>query len=140
MTECARTATRRAPGKAARRRAEMIVQVRAGLLTATCAARSLGISRKTYYEWEGRALAAMLKALEDRPSGRPATAPDGRTARLEREVDSLRRELSVKERIIEIRDRLRSMEERDGMSDSAIRPSPQKKKEARKPRARSSNS
>jgi DNA-binding XRE family transcriptional regulator len=40
----------------AQRRAEIIVQVQSGQLTATEAARQLGVSRKTYYQWERRAL------------------------------------------------------------------------------------
>jgi DNA-directed RNA polymerase specialized sigma24 family protein len=39
------------------------MQVRSGLLSAQEAARQLGISRKTYYKWERRALAAMVEAL-----------------------------------------------------------------------------
>ena len=42
----------------ARQRAQLIMQVRSGVLTAEAAARQLGISRKTYYKWERRALAA----------------------------------------------------------------------------------
>jgi hypothetical protein len=55
----------------AQQRAQLIVQVQSGLLTAQDAARQLQISRKTYYKWEHRALAAMAKALENRKSGRP---------------------------------------------------------------------
>ena len=38
----------------ARERANVILQVQAGLITATEAAQKLGVSRKTYYEWERR--------------------------------------------------------------------------------------
>jgi hypothetical protein len=47
----------------ARRRAQLIMQVQSGLLSAQEAARQLRISRKTYYKWERRALAAMVEAL-----------------------------------------------------------------------------
>ena len=47
----------------ARQRAQLIMQVRSGVLSAQEAARQLGISRKTYYKWERRALAAMVEAL-----------------------------------------------------------------------------
>lgn len=40
----------------ARRRAQLIMQVQNGLLSAQEAARQLRISRKTYYKWERRAL------------------------------------------------------------------------------------
>ena len=55
----------------ARQRAQLIMQVRSGLLSAQEAARQLGISRKTYYKWERRALAAMVEALGNREQGRP---------------------------------------------------------------------
>jgi len=55
----------------ARQRAQLIMQVRSGLLSAQEAARQLGVSRKTYYQWERRALAAMVEALGNREHGRP---------------------------------------------------------------------
>ena len=55
----------------ARQRAQLIMQVRSGVLSAQEAARQLGVSRKTYYKWERRALAAMVEALGDREQGRP---------------------------------------------------------------------
>jgi DNA-binding XRE family transcriptional regulator len=53
--------------KLARERASIILQVRSGALTATEGAERLGVSRKTYYEWEDRALEAMALALENHP-------------------------------------------------------------------------
>ena len=50
-------------------RASLILQVRAGQMTAQEAARQLGISRQAYYQWEKRALQAMLQSLADRPPG-----------------------------------------------------------------------
>lgn len=40
----------------ARQRAQLIMQVRSGVLRAQEAALQLGVSRKTYYKWERRAL------------------------------------------------------------------------------------
>ena len=59
-------------------RATLILQVRAGQLTAEQAAQQLGISRQRYYKWEKRALKALLSAVEDQPKGRPKgkTAPE----------------------------------------------------------------
>ena len=51
----------------ARQRAALILKVRSGQLTATAAAQALGISRQAYYQWESRALKAMLAALEEQP-------------------------------------------------------------------------
>ena len=59
----------------ARQRAQLIMQVRSGVVSAQEAARQLGISRKTYYKWERRALAAMVKALGNRDDGRPPRSP-----------------------------------------------------------------
>ena len=59
----------------AKNRAEVIMKVRSGFLTATEGAALLGISRKTYYKWENRALGAMLSELEEKKAGRPET-PD----------------------------------------------------------------
>ena len=60
----------------AKQRALIIMQVRSGQITATEGARQLGISRKTYYQWESRGLDGMLKALEDQDPGRPAPSVD----------------------------------------------------------------
>src|SRR5437660_120874 len=49
------------------KRASLILQVRAGQITAQEAAQQLGISRQAYYKWEKRALAALLQSLEDQP-------------------------------------------------------------------------
>ena len=49
--------------KLARDRAAIILQVRSGALTAVEGAERLGVSRKTYYEWEDRALQAMALAF-----------------------------------------------------------------------------
>ena len=50
----------------ARQRAKLIIQVRSGSLSAQEAARQLRTSRKSYYKWERRALAAMAEALGNR--------------------------------------------------------------------------
>jgi DNA-binding transcriptional regulator YiaG len=48
-----------------RLRAEMIMKVRCGLITAQQAADRLGVSRKTYYKWEQRGLSALLDGVAD---------------------------------------------------------------------------
>jgi transposase len=62
----------------ARQRAQLIMQVRSGLLTAEEAARQLRISRKTYYKWEKRALGVMVAALGNRKHGPPPLPVDPR--------------------------------------------------------------
>src|SRR3974390_1411498 len=66
------------------KRASLILQVRAGQITAQEAAHQLGISRQAFYKWEKRGLAALLNALADPPAGHgvaPGSAgPGGSTA------------------------------------------------------------
>lgn len=87
-----------------RQRAEIILQVRAGRITATEAAHLLGISRKTYYQWEQRALSGMLAGLENRSPGRPSTPkPDPETSRLRQQVADLENRLKVMAEVHELR-------------------------------------
>lgn len=94
----------------ARQRAAIILQVRSGQLTATEGARRLGISRKTYYQWEHRALAGMLSQLEDLPPGRPAQTVDLEKVALAKKVTQLEQELHLTQQTAQIRDRLRHRE------------------------------
>jgi len=90
----------------ARQRAQMIMQVRSGVLSAQEAARQLGISRKTYYKWERRALAAMVAALGNREQGRPPRPLDPEKEALQRQTEELRAKLEVLEQTEQIRQRL----------------------------------
>jgi len=77
----------------ARQRAEVIFKVRSGQLTATAAAQMLGISRQQYYQWENRALEALLQALEDQPTGRPKGQTDPEKQTLQRRVEQLEQQV-----------------------------------------------
>ncbi len=90
----------------ARQRAQLIMQVRSGLLSAQGAARQLGISRKTYYKWERRALAAMVEALGNREQGRPPVPSDPEKEALRRQTRELQAKLQVLEQTEQIRQRL----------------------------------
>ena len=90
--------------KLARERAAIILQVRSGALTATEGAERLGISRKTYYEWEDRALQAMALALENHAPGRPSVPPDAEKEELQRKVQALEKRLYLAEKTIEVKD------------------------------------
>jgi transposase len=90
----------------ARQRAQLIMQVRSGLLSAQEAARQLGISRKTYYKWERRALAAMVEALGHREHGRPPRPIDPEKEALQRQTQELQAKLEVLEQAEWIRQRL----------------------------------
>jgi transposase-like protein len=90
----------------ARQRAQLIMQVRSGLLSAQEAARQLGISRKTYYKWERRALAAMVEALGNREHGRPPLPIDPEKQALRRQTQELQERLQVLEQTTRIRQAL----------------------------------
>ena len=87
----------------ARQRAQLIMRVRSGVLSAQEAARQLGISRKTYYKWERRALAAMVEALGNREQGRPPRPIDTEKKALQRQSQELQAKLEVLEQTERIR-------------------------------------
>ena len=87
----------------ARQRAQLIMQVRSGVVTAEAAARQLGVSRKTYYKWERRALAAMVEALGDRDQGRPPRPSDPEKEALRRQTQELQARLEVLEQTARLR-------------------------------------
>jgi transposase len=98
----------------ARLRAELILKVRSGMMTASAAAKRLGVSRKTYYKWEKRALAGMVEGLCERDSGRPALKPDEEKESLRKKVAELERELRLRKQSEELRKLLRSEMEKKG--------------------------
>jgi transposase-like protein len=80
----------------ARQRAQLIMQVRSGLLSVQEAARQLGISRKTYYKWE----------LGNREHGRPPLPSDPEKEALRRQTQELQAKLQVFEQTARIRQAL----------------------------------
>lgn len=83
----------------------VILEVAAGRLSATEAAGRMGVSRKTYYEKQDRALSAMLEALKDRPTGRPGNPVDPEKEELLEELEASRKTqevLSARLRIQEV--------------------------------------
>src|SRR5512135_1598064 len=96
--------------KLARERASIILQVRSGSLTATEGAERLGVSRKTYYEWEDRALQAMTLALENHPPGRPPVLLDAEKEELQTKIRDLEKKLYLAEKTIEVKDLLSAYE------------------------------
>jgi transposase len=97
----------------ARLRAEGILEVQAGRLTATAAAKRLGVSRKTYYQWERRGLAGLVTALTDRPAGRPATPVDPEKNQLEQRVQELTTKVAVLSETAKLREQVRDLPVRD---------------------------
>jgi transposase-like protein len=99
-------------------RASLILQVRSGQITAQEAARQLGISRQAYYQWERRALQALLSALEDHPPGRPKKTTDPEKDQLQSRVEALERQVRLYEQRDQLRTLLKQMEEPDGSGSS----------------------
>ena len=91
------------PQEQARHRAEVIVQVQSGQLTATEAARQLGVSRKTYYQWERRALEAMIGSLQEKAGGRPSKPRDEQKEQLRKRLEALEKRERVREQVDRIR-------------------------------------
>ena len=96
--------------QSARLRAEMIMKVRCGLLTARQAAARMGVSRKTFYKWEQRGLNALLEHVTDHPPGRRAHPSDERIQDLEtklaqaqREIELLNRKMALKDVLMELK-------------------------------------
>jgi transposase-like protein len=96
----------------ARQRAQLIMQVQNGLVSAQEAARQLGISRKTYYKWERRALAAMVEALGNREHGRPTLPVDPEKEALQRQSQELQAQLLVMEQTVRIRQGLEQLDKK----------------------------
>jgi transposase len=100
------------PQQKARERATIILKVRSGQITATQAARQLGISRQRYYRWEKRALRALLKALEAQPKGRPRKRQsDPDTQALQHRMQQLEKQVRLYEQKEKLRTLLKKLEE-----------------------------
>jgi transposase len=97
--------------KLARERALVILQVHGGTLTAKQGAQLLGVSRKTYYEWEEKSLKAMALALEKRPPGRPPALMDPEKEALRERIQELEKKLDLAEKTIEVKELLGAYEE-----------------------------
>jgi len=78
--------------------------VRSGVLTAKEGAKLLGVSRKTYYEWEEKSLKAMALALENHPSGRPPEPVDEEKETLREQIRELEKKLYLAEKSIEVKE------------------------------------
>ena len=98
---------------ASQQRAALILQVRSGQITATQAAQQLGLSRQRYYQWEQRALQAMMNALENKPKGRrPQRKTDPEKQQLQTRVKQLEKELHHYKQKEKIRAELNKLESR----------------------------
>jgi len=99
-------------------RASLILQVRAGQITAQQAAQQLGISRQAFYKWEKRALKALLNALQDQAPGRPKGISDPEKDQLKSRVEELERQVRLYEQRDQLRSLLKDMEGSDDTGSS----------------------
>ena len=106
----------------ARQRAEVIFKVRSGQLTATAAAETLGISRQQYYQWEQRALQALLSSLEDQPTGRPKAPMDPEKDQLQHRVEQLEQQVQHYEQKEHLRQLLNQWAARDDLPPAKKNP------------------
>jgi transposase len=106
----------------ARQRAELIFKVRSGQLTATEAARTLGISRQQYYQWEQRALQALLSAVENQPTGRPKNPTDSEKEALQRRVQQLEQQVQQQEQKEQLRQLLNQWAAKDKLTPAKKNP------------------
>ncbi len=111
MEEKERGHRREKQRKLARERALVILRVRSGALTAKEGAKRLGVSRKTYYEWEEKSLKAMALALENRPAGRPSVPVDVEKETLRERIRELEKKLDLAQKTVEVRELLGAYEE-----------------------------
>jgi hypothetical protein len=81
----------------------VILQRLAGSLTAIEAARQLGMSRKSYYQWEARALRGMQVALDRGCPGRPRSKTDAALARVQAQKQQLQQQVDALEQRLRIR-------------------------------------
>ncbi len=95
----------------ARERAVVILRVRSGAMTAKQGAQALGVSRKTYYQWEERALKGMALALENRVAGRPCVSMDEEKETLRQRMRELEKKLDLAEKALEVKELLTAYEE-----------------------------
>jgi hypothetical protein len=116
----------------ARKRAAVIFAVRSGQITAEEGARRLGVSRKTYYEWESRALQAMTEALENKAAGRPEKPKDEEKERMEEEIAKLQNELFIAKKTVEVRDMLHAYELHNARAKKAGASLEKKRKQRKK--------
>jgi transposase len=100
----------------ARLRAEVIMKVRCGLMTAQQAAEHLGVSRKTYYKWEERGLSALLSSLADQASGRPSQPVDSEKQALQRQLEQAHRDCAILQHKMALKDVLTELKLTPGMS------------------------
>ena len=109
----------------ARERMAVILKVRGGQWTAKEGAKVLGLSRKSYYQIEKKALEGMMGALLPGRPGRPTTPRDPEKEALQSELEAKNKELLIAQAKREIRELLYGME--PGTGSSPMKPGKKKR-------------
>jgi transposase len=116
------------PEAQARQRALLILQVQTGQITATAAAQQLGLSRKSYYQWEHRALEALMQSQEQQAPGRPRKESDPEKEQLRQRVMQLEEKIRQLEQVMELRQVVQKLQGSDAKKNSrSCRPSSNKR-------------
>jgi len=92
----------------------LIMRVQTDQLTASEAARQLGVSRKTFYQRFQRGLAGMTAALAPRPAGRPGKERDAEKEELLTQLKRLQLEKLELQRLLRVRELLQKARVEDG--------------------------
>jgi len=92
----------------------LIMRVEVGQLTASEAARQMGVSRKTFYQRAQRGLEGMAAALAPRLAGRPGKARDTEKETLLAQMEQLQREKLDLQRLLRVRELLQKARDEDG--------------------------
>lgn len=92
------------PGREARQRAAVILDVLAGARTPRQGAEALSLSLPRYYQLEARALGGLVGACEPQPRGRRVEV-EAELSRANREVERLTRELSRAQALVRLTQR-----------------------------------
>jgi len=93
----------------------LVIKVQAKLMTATEAAEKMGVSRKTYYEKEKRALSGMLAGLERKEPGRPAAEVDPEKEALKKELEEMKEDVLLLRQELRIKEALKLVNEEMGV-------------------------
>ena len=84
----------------------LIMRVQVGQLTASEAARQMGVSRKTFYQRARRGLEGMIAALAPRPAGRSGNVRDTEKEALLAKIAQLQREKLELQQLLRVRELL----------------------------------
>jgi len=106
------------PQAQAQQRALLILQVQSGQITATQAARQLGLSRKSYYQWENRALKALMASLQAQTPGRPPKSTDPEKDQLHQQVKQLQQQVNELKQVLELRQLVQQLQTSDAKKNS----------------------